>query len=312
MDKLRTIFGSTPPECFKTKECLDYSLCTMTGKKDVGFTGFKKTIGQQNCVPQDDVHILTFSQKLSGNLESLNIMTTKSQSQYATVVKKAIHNVNLERVTEAAPPTPVWDITHRELCISKMQSITTCWDLPSLKNVSFLLETFPTETVTMIYPYVGMLIAFPVFYRSFASLSDDRFFQNLFRRTIDHLESRVFSLRDLWFCPHNRKIVICGIALTSGFAGFRFMTHPKIALEAIEALEEVIKEEPIPVDHLVRFRFTGAAGSYLQTFEEYSGGVLYSGLRVLLTWSKIVLYSLTEQGDESVKILARIPFRFKG
>lgn len=162
-----------------------------------------------------------------------------------------------KEVTEAAPPTPVWDITHRELCISKMQSITTCWDLPSLKNVSFLLETFPTETVTMIYPYVGMLIAFPVFYRSFASLSDDRFFQNLFRRTIDHLESRVFSLRDLWFCPHNRKIVICGIALTSGFAGFRFMTHPKIALEAIEALEEVIKEEPIPVDHLVRFRFTG-------------------------------------------------------
>ena len=240
--KLKSIFSNTPSECFKSKDNLDYSLCTMTGKKDVGFIGFKKTIGQQDCVPQDDVHILAFSQKLSDNLESLNIMTTKSQSQYATVVKKAIHNVNLERVTEAVP-TPVWDITHRELCVAKMQSITTYWDLPSLKNVSFLLETFPTGTVTMVYPYVGMLLAFPLFYGSFASLSDDRFFQSLFKRTIAHLESRAFSLRDLWLYPHNQKIVICGMVLTSGFVCLKFLSPPKVPLKAIEAVQE-IREEP--------------------------------------------------------------------
>lgn len=46
VQNLKRIFSETPHECFKSKQSMDHSLCTMTGKKDVGFIDFKKTVGQ--------------------------------------------------------------------------------------------------------------------------------------------------------------------------------------------------------------------------------------------------------------------------
>lgn len=310
VQKIKTIFNETSPDCFKSKQSMDYSLCTLTGKKDPGFCGFKKTIGQQDCVPQDDLYVQAFSQELSRSLDSLNLITAESQVQYSTAIKKAIHNVCLERINTEAVVPPVWDITHRDLCISKMQSLSY-WDLPNLKKISFFLDTFPTETITMVYPYVGALLTFPVFYTCFSVLSDGGFFKTLFKGTIDHLESRAFSLRDLWLCPHNRKIVVCGLVLTSGFAGFKFLSPAKVALAAVQEAKETIPV-PIPIDHLARFRCTGFAGYVLQEFEENSGALLHSGLRVAITWAKIVLHSFTEEGNESAaRIFAKLLFKFR-
>lgn len=132
------------------------------------------------------MYIQVFSQKLNSSSESLNLMTAKSQSQYATFVKKSIHNASLERtnIEIVTPPVMPW--------ISRVGSFAYL-ECIVLGFVEQEKSVFLAGDVSDGNDYHDvMLLAFPVFYASFALLPG--FFQSFLNRTIDRLESRAFSL----------------------------------------------------------------------------------------------------------------------
>lgn len=150
------------------------------------------------------------------------------------------------------------------------------------------MEHFPTETYILIYPYLGSILEVTVFIACFTYFSENFFFENLFKSSIQRLEvtSVPVSPRDCVSFTVSKRHLFFGVVfssgLMSGLIGYHLYMGPRIVAA------------PLIYDPLKQFRFQGIIGDVITIFEETTGAVLYTGCNLVTTYVQIVVLSFLE------------------
>jgi hypothetical protein len=278
---LTDVFQDTPPNSFASPINMARCIDKMEGNRELGFTHFKELVSKSSCGSRDESLLTQFYSENHASLDALRLITPASEKYFFLEMQKRYLSINAKIESTPRLKLESIDLSYRQTCADRFDLFSLV-DLTPLKNVLLSMEYFPDQTYILVYPYLGSLLELSVFTASFACLSDNFFFESLFRNSIDRLEHSVPPFKDTVPYTYSRKFLI-GAVLSSSIASAVFGYCYGLGTEVLPA-----------VDALDPYKFTGQLGAAIKSFEENSGALLYTVSNVLVTYIEIFVLTLIE------------------
>lgn len=284
VDQLSTYskaLGGTTSDTLSSTQNMDRCVSIMKGDNTTSLKKFVSLVRKNNSDSEDYEIISSFYTHTQPSVDILNIKLCQNSTGL-------YHNVIVSKISTWEPvhrvPPDLWDLKYQVTCY-KAFDIFSRAELSSLKTLLVAMENFPSETYLLLYPLIGSILGFTIFYQSFSYLSAGKFLDTLFKRTVERIHGSPLKVREILnYSPSTICISIAGVASISTI--YSIISYLEI---------EKIQQKSINLsDSLSNYRFTGNTGVAIRIFKDNTGAIAYSVFKTWNTYKKIVILSLLE------------------
>lgn len=275
------VLNSTPSDVLNTTQNMDRCVSVMRGDNTHSFRKFVSLVRKSNCDSEEFQVISSFYTHTESQISALKSgLSQNSPCSYHDIV--ILKKVSCDVVHKV--PVDLWDLKYQVTCHNAFELFSKT-DLVSLKTILIAMENFPLEAYLLLYPFIGSILGISVFSCCFTYLSEGKFLETLFKKTILRVTDGPLNFRDItYYRPSKAALIISGVVSSSAI--YAVMQYQK--------LSETESKVDIPLDILKPYRFTGNTAVAIRIFKDNTGAVLYSGLKIWSTYKKIFVLSMLE------------------